>query len=112
MTHWNKNRYRRSFYCIVGDYLKFALKHIATWLLVLGLMAGLSYITDSPMSFNQLATQAALGAWFSYMALIFVVCVVTAGTGDLDVVDRRLAIRTSIELTCFYGIIGFLAYCC
>lgn len=112
MFYCKKNRYRRSLYCIVRDYLKFALKHTITWLLVLGLMAGLSFITGSPISFGQLAMQAALGAWFAYMLLILVVCVVATGTDDMDAVDRRLAIRLVIELTCLYGIIGFLAYCC
>lgn len=112
MFYCKKNRYRRSLYCIVRDYMKFALKHTITWLLVLGLMAGLSYITDSPMSFGQLAMQAALGAWFAYMLLILIVCVVATGADEMDKVARRMVIRTVIDLTCLYGIIGLLAYCC
>lgn len=112
MFYCKKNRYRRSLYCIVRDYLKFALKHIATWLLLLGTMAGLNYITGTPMHFGQLAMQAALGVWFAYMLLILIVWVVASGAEDMDAVDRRMAIRLVIELTCFYGIIGLLAYCC
>lgn len=112
MFYCKKNRYRRSLYCIVRDYLKFALKHTTTWLLLLGIMAGLSYITGSPMNFGQLAVQAALGAWFAYMLLILVVCVVAAGADELDKVARRMVMRTVIDLTCLYGIIGLLAYCC
>lgn len=112
MFYCKKNKDRRSFYCIIRDYLKFALLHTATWLLVLGYIAGLSYFMDIPMIFSQLATMAALGAWFAYMLLIFIVCVVAAGAGDMDKENRRLAVTTVIKLTCFYGIVGFLSYCC
>ena len=112
MFYCKKNRYRRSLYCIVRDYLKFVLKHTATWLLLLGTMAGLNYITGTPMSFGPLAMQAALGVWFAYMLLILIVWVVASGAEDMDAVDRRMALRLVIELTCFYGIIGLLAYCC
>lgn len=112
MFYSKKNRYRRSFYCLVRDWGRFILKQLA-FLCVFGVgLALFGLLMGWQLTLQQFIGVAACATWIALMLLLVVACQIEARERAFTKKECMELALMIVVLTAFYGIVAAVMYCC